>query len=404
VLLVGWAGKPTEFVPVWYGLGSVLAGHSRKARTIRPAVMVLLRALLGRGRSRVLVQNLDDRRAIERLGIAADRIALIPGSGVDIEAMTPLPEPGGAITVAFAARLIEVKGIRTLVAAHEILAGRGRSAWARVFPRIRRHRGAVVGAAIVAALVLIAFGRGMLAPQSPTKIDITAALHAPDGVHWMGTDQYGRDVYSRVVHGSRISLTVGFISVGIAALAGTAVGLIAGFNGGRVDTLLMRVIDVMLAFPGILLALAIVSVLGPSLPNLMIAVGISNIPFYARLVRGSVLVAREQMYVEAARVVGVPVPVIIVRHVLPNVVAPIIVAATLGMGNAILAAAALSFIGLGSQPPTPEWGRMLSEGRDYLRDAWWISTFPGFGIMFTVLGVNLLGDGLRDVLDPRLRI
>jgi len=284
-------------------------------------------------------------------------------------------------------------------------AARGvRAPWARVVPRVRRHKGAVVGTGIVAALVLIALGQSMLAPQSPTKIDIAAALNAPGRTHWMGTDQYGRDVYSRVVHGSSISLVIGFISVGIAATAGTTVGLVAGYDGGRIDALLMRGMDVMLAFPGILLALAIVSVLGPSLRNLMIAVGVSGIPYYARLVRGSVLVAKEQLYVEAARVVGVPIPVILIRHILPNVVAPIIVAATLGMGGAILAAAALSFIGLGSQPPTPEWGRMLSEGRDYLRDAWWISTFPGMAIMLAVLGVNMLGDGLRDVLDPRLRI
>jgi peptide/nickel transport system permease protein len=262
----------------------------------------------------------------------------------------------------------------------------------------------MAGMGIVVVLILIAFGQSVLAPQSATKIDIAAALRAPDKVHWMGTDQYGRDVYSRVIHGSSISLTIGFISVGIAATAGTAVGLVAGFYGGRVDGLLMRLIDVMLAFPGVLLALAIVSVLGPSLRNLMIAVGISAIPFYARLVRGSVLIAKEQLYVEAARVVGVPISTILIRHILPNVVAPIIVAATLGMGTAILAAAGLSFIGLGSQPPTPEWGRMLSEGRDYLRDGWWISTFPGIAIMLTVLGVNILGDGLRDVLDPRLRI
>ncbi|HEX9246979.1 MAG TPA: ABC transporter permease [bacterium] len=284
-------------------------------------------------------------------------------------------------------------------------ASRGvRAPWVRVAPRVRRHKGAVVGTGIVAALVLVALGQSVLAPQSPTKIDIASALHAPGRTHWMGTDQYGRDVYSRVVHGSSISLVIGFISVGIAATAGTTVGLVAGYDGGRVDALLMRGMDVMLAFPGILLALAIVSVLGPSLRNLMIAVGISGIPYYARLVRGSVLVAKEQLYVEAARVVGVPIPVILIRHILPNVVAPIIVAATLGMGGAILAAAALSFIGLGSQPPTPEWGRMLSEGRDYLRDAWWISTFPGMAIMLAVLGVNMLGDGLRDVLDPRLRI
>jgi peptide/nickel transport system permease protein len=279
-----------------------------------------------------------------------------------------------------------------------------RSSWARMLPSVRRHRGAMAGMGIVTVLILIALGQGVLAPQSATKIDITAALRAPDQVHWMGTDQYGRDVYSRVLHGSSISLTIGFISVGIAATAGTAVGLVAGFYGGRVDGVLMRVIDVMLAFPGILLALAIVSVLGPSLRNLMVAVGISAIPFYARLVRGSVLIAKEQLYVEAARVVGVPISTILIRHILPNVVAPIIVAGTLGMGTAILAAAGLSFIGLGSQPPTPEWGRMLSEGRDYLRDGWWISTFPGIAIMLTVLGVNMLGDGLRDVLDPRLRI
>lgn len=276
--------------------------------------------------------------------------------------------------------------------------------WARALPRVRRHKGAMIGLALVLMLVAVALGANLLAPQSPTKIDIVQALRGPDRQHWMGTDQYGRDVYSRVIHGSSISLVVGFISVGIAAIAGTTVGLVAGFYGGRVDGVLMRVIDVMLAFPGILLALAIVSVLGPSLRNLMIAVGISGIPFYARLVRGSVLVAKEQLYVEAARVVGVPIPVILLRHILPNIVAPIIVAATLGMGGAILAAAALSFIGLGSQPPTPEWGRMLSEGRDYLRDAWWISTFPGVAIMLTVLGVNMLGDGLRDVLDPRLMI
>jgi peptide/nickel transport system permease protein len=203
--------------------------------------------------------------------------------------------------------------------------------------------------------------------------------------------------------GTPLSLSVGLISVGIAIVVGVVVGLLSGYYGGWVDSTLMRFIDVMLAFPGILLALTIVSMLGPSLTNLMIAVGVSSIPTYARLTRGSVLSAREEVYVSAARSIGVANRRILVRHILPNVVAPIIVTATLGVGAAILWAAALSFLGLGSQPPTPEWGRMLSEGRQYLRDHWWISTFPGLAIMVTVLAMNILGDGLRDVLDPRLK-
>jgi len=292
----------------------------------------------------------------------------------------------------------------TLAASSVARRTRHRTRWEMLVPRVRRHKGLVLGFGIVLFLVAVALLRNTVAPQNPIRIDITSALQGPGPAHLFGTDQYGRDVFSRVVHGASISLTVGAIAVGISATVGTTVGLIAGFYGGIVDALAMRIIDVLLAFPGILLALGIVSVLGPSLQNLMIAVGISGIPLYARLVRSTVLVARQQLYVEAARAFGVPVPVILARHLLPNVVAPIIVAATLGMGTSILAAAGLSFVGLGSQPPTPEWGRMLTEGRDYLRDAWWISTFPGVGIMITVLGVNLLGDGLRDVLDPRLRI
>ena len=279
-----------------------------------------------------------------------------------------------------------------------------RTRWQLLGPRARRHKGMVIGLCLIGTLALVAVLADLLAPDSPTRIDVTVALQGPSPAHLMGTDQYGRDVYSRVTHGARISLTVGLISVGIAATAGTVVGLVTGYYGAFVDAFFMRVIDVMLAFPGILLALGIVSVLGPNLRNLMLAVGIAGIPVYARLVRGSVLVAREHLYVEAARAVGARSRTILVRHILPNVIAPIVVTATLGMGGAILAAAALSFIGLGSQPPTPEWGRMLSEGRDYLRDAWWISVFPGLVIMLTVLGMNLLGDGLRDVLDPRLRI
>ena len=219
----------------------------------------------------------------------------------------------------------------------------------------------------------------------------------------LGSDQLGRDVLSRVVHGARISLTVGLISVSIALALGAPLGLVSGYYGGRLDALVMRIMDVLLAFPGILLALAIVSVLTPGLTNVMIAVGLSAVPGYARLVRASVLSAREHLYVEAARALGGRDLDILSRYILPNVVAPLIVTATLGLGTAILSAAALSFLGLGSQPPQPEWGRMLSEGRDYLREAWWIATFPGLGIMLTVFAMNLLGDGLRDVLDPRLK-
>jgi len=268
--------------------------------------------------------------------------------------------------------------------------------------RLRRHRGAVLGAIIVTALAGLAALAPWLSPADPIKTAPREALQGPGAVHVLGTDQYGRDVLSRVLHGARISLVIGLVSVSIALIFGLPVGLVAGYYGGRLDGLLMRVMDVMLAFPGVLLALAIVSVLTPSLANLMIAVGLAAVPTYSRLVRGSVLSAKENLYVEAARAVGCRDALVVGRYILPNVVAPVIVTATLGMGTAILSAAALSFLGLGSQPPQPEWGRMLSEGRDYLREAWWIATFPGVGIMLTVLALNLLGDGLRDVLDPRL--
>ena len=269
--------------------------------------------------------------------------------------------------------------------------------------RLRRSRGAVVGATILALLVAVALTAPLVAPFDPIKVS-EETLYSPGVPYLLGTDQYGRDILSRLMHGAGISLVIGLISVGIAASLGVALGMIAGYYGGKVDAACMYVVNVMLAVPGILLALAIVTVRGkPSIENLMIAVGISGIPTYARLVRGSVLAAKENVYVEAARVLGAPTRIILLRHLLPNVIAPVIVAATLGTGTAILAAASLSFLGLGSQPPSPEWGRMLSEGRAYLRDQWWISTFPGVVIMLTVLAMNLLGDGLRDALDPRLK-
>jgi peptide/nickel transport system permease protein len=254
---------------------------------------------------------------------------------------------------------------------------------------------------ILALLAVAALAAPLLAPFDPIKVTDNA-LFSPGVPYLLGTDQYGRDILSRILYGARISLFIGLISVGIAASCGVVVGLVAGYYGGWVDAALMWLINVMLAVPGILLALAIVTIRGePNLANLMVAVGISGIPTYARLVRGSVLAAKENLYVDAARVVGAPIRLILFRHLLPNVIAPVIVATTLGTGTAILAAASLSFLGLGSQPPSPEWGRMLSEGRGYLRDQWWISTGPGLAIMLTVLAMNLVGDGLRDALDPR---
>ena len=266
-----------------------------------------------------------------------------------------------------------------------------------------RQRGALIGLVILATLATMAVAAPWLGSRDPIRTAPREALQPPGGRFVLGSDQFGRDVASRVLYGARISLLVGVVSVSIAVALGAPLGLVSGYYGGRLDALIMRVMDVMLAFPGILLALAIVSVLSPGLGNVMIAVGLSAVPGYARLVRATVLSAREHLYVEAARALGGRDGGILVRDILPNVVAPLIVTATLGLGGAILSAAALSFLGLGSQPPQPEWGRMLSEGRDYLREAWWISTFPGLGILLTVLAMNLVGDGLRDALDPRLK-
>ena len=276
------------------------------------------------------------------------------------------------------------------------------AARAGVARRLARQRGAMLGGVVLAVLVLIAAGAPWLAARDPIRTAPREALVPPGGRYLLGTDQFGRDVASRVLHGARLSLAAGLIAVGIAVGLGGPIGLVSGFYGGRLDVVAMRVMDVLLAFPGILLALAIVAVLSPGLGNVMVAVGLAAVPTYARLARASVLSARELLYVEAARAMGGRDRFILARYILPNVVAPLIVTSTLGLGTAILSAAALSFLGLGSPPPTPEWGRMLSEGRDYLREAWWISTFPGLAIMLTVLAVNLLGDGLRDVLDPRL--
>jgi len=269
--------------------------------------------------------------------------------------------------------------------------------------RFLRRPGAVAGTVVIAAFVIIAILAPVLAPYEPQAMTYTSIEVPPGPEHWFGTDDLGRDVLSRVLHGARISLQVGLIAVGIAMTTGSLLGLLAGFLGGWWDSVIMRTMDVMLAFPGILLALAIVAILGPGLFNTMIAVGVAAIPVYARTARASTLSVLEVDYVIAARALGARWPRIAFIYVLPNITAPIIVLATVGVATAILSAAGLSYLGLGAQPPTPEWGAMLSDARSYLRSAWWMATFPGLAIMLVVMGFNLLGDGLRDVLDPRSR-
>ena len=279
----------------------------------------------------------------------------------------------------------------------------GRSPTAHALRQLLRNRAAMMGFVALALLVLATVFAPSLTPYDPIEPNYRARYEPPSLRHWFGTDRIGRDILTRILYGARISLRVGLIAVTIAATSGTLIGLVAGYYRGWVDEVLMRLIDLVMGMPSILLAITIVFALGPSLFNVMIAVGIATMPNYARVIRGSVLSAREHTYVEAARAGGVNDIQIMIRHILPNVLAPVLVLVTLGLGSAILSIAALSFLGLGAAPPTPEWGVLISDGRNSLGDAWWISTFPGLAIMVVVLSVNLIGDGLRDALDPRLR-
>lgn len=276
------------------------------------------------------------------------------------------------------------------------------SYWRIVGRQLRKRKSAMFGFGMLLALIAVALLAPVIAPYDPVAVSADS-MDGPSSEHLCGTDVYGRDVLSRVIYGSRYSLWIGVISVGIGLFFGVAVGVIGGYLGGRVDALTVMFIDAMLAFPSILLALAFIAVLGPGLTNVMIAVGISSIPRYARLARSTTLSIREELYVEGARAIGAGHLQIMVRHVFPNIIGPIFVLATLNLPMAILTAAGLSYLGLGAQPPTPEWGLLVSDGRKYLRHAWWISTFPGLAIMITVLSINMLGDALRDANDPRLR-
>ncbi len=265
-----------------------------------------------------------------------------------------------------------------------------------------RNKGGFAGLLVLVSFVLCAIMADFVAPYDPLESG-DDLLAEPSLAHLMGTDAMGRDVFSRVVFGARISLMVGVIAVVISLLVGAPVGLIGGYLGGYADALVVMMIDIMLAFPGLLLALAIASVLGPSLRNVMVAVGISNIPTFARIARGTALVESEKDYVLAARVIGCGKVQVVIRHILPNAVAPLIVLTSLSIGWSILSAAALGFLGVGIQPPTPEWGTMANTGRVYLQRAAWLIAFPGLAITTVVVATNLVGDALRDALDPRLR-
>lgn len=269
--------------------------------------------------------------------------------------------------------------------------------------RLRRNHGAIVGMVMLLVLGVIAIAGPYIAPHDPNVIDPDLVLKGPHGERLLGADQFGRDILSRVLHGARLSLQLGITTIGIAAAIGTIVGLFSGYKGGWSDFIIQRATDLMLIFPSLLLALFVVAVMGSSIRNLMLAVAIAFVPIYIRLVRGSVLSAKENIYVDAARAAGCTDLRIMRKHILPNVFAPIIVLATLGVGEAIVVAAALGFLGLGAQPPTPEWGAIASDGRNFLRQAWWITTFPGIAIMLTVLALNIVGDALRDSLDPVIR-
>lgn len=273
----------------------------------------------------------------------------------------------------------------------------------RTWNRFLRRPGAVIGAVVLILFIMVAILAPWLAPMDPLEISQNRR-GAPTSENWLGTDELGRDILSRVIYGARISLRVGLVAIGIALSIGATLGVIAGYVGGWLDNLIMRLTDIMLALPGILLAIAIVAILGPSLFNVMIAVGIESIPAYIRTARASTLTVKEMEYVIGAQAMGASSVRIIMRYVFPNIAAPLIVLATVGVAGSILSAAGLSFLGLGAQAPTPEWGAMLSNARNFLRDAWWMATFPGIAIMLVVLALNLFGDGLRDVLDPRGRV
>lgn len=282
-------------------------------------------------------------------------------------------------------------------------ADKGSGPWRDAWKAFRKNKTAMLGLGIIVFFVLIALLAPFIAPYGYKDQELVNRLKAPSAAHWFGTDDLGRDMFTRIIYGARISLWVGFFSVIGSIAVGTVLGILAGFYGKWMDMLISRIFDILLAFPSILLAIAIVAILGPSLQNALYAIAIVNIPTYGRLVRAKVLSLKSEEYITAARAIGMTNNRILLTHILPNSLTPIIVQGTLGIATAIIEAAALGFLGLGAQPPDPEWGKMLSDSRQFIQKAPWTVIFPGLSIMLTVLGFNLMGDGLRDVLDPRMK-
>lgn len=281
--------------------------------------------------------------------------------------------------------------------------GRTKGQAREIWRRFRSNRLALIGMILIVAMIFIVMMADVIAPSKPDDQDYSAVLMEPSLEHLCGTDNLGRDIFSRLVYGGRVSLTIGIISVSIGLLCGGVIGAIAGYYGGRIDNTLMRFIDILMAIPSIIMAISICAALGPGLTNTMIAVGVASIPNYARLLRSSILSIKQQEYVEAARAIGASNNRIICKHIVPNSLSALIVQASMNVGRAIISAASMSFIGLGIQPPNPEWGAMLSAGRTYFRDYPHMVLFPGLAIFLAVLSMNLIGDGLRDALDPRLK-
>ena len=272
-----------------------------------------------------------------------------------------------------------------------------------IWKRLRKNKAAVVGGVLILLFIVIAIIGPFLTMKDPYEVDILNKIQSPSAEHWFGTDNFGRDIFTRIIHGMGLTLYVGFFSVVIGGVVGVLFGVVSGYYGGTLDTIIMRIMDILLAFPGIILALAIVSVLGGSLTNVIIAVGVFSIPAFARIVRGSTLTVRKLEYIDAMRALGASDARIIFKHILPNVMSPIIVQATLRIATAVLTASGLSFLGLGAKPPAPEWGAMLSDGRSYMADAPHMVLVPGIMIVIVVLAFNIFGDGLRDALDPKMK-